>query len=140
MRHEEARNLLIYFAGKELKSSDQREDVATHIQQCPECENELLQIQNVLAVVDTQRIKNNPFFYEKLKQRMGASTLQKNVFQWEWKPSFAIASIFLGVTVGILFGNFVDSQPLEQDNNVELALEEIYLDEYISQAELMIEQ
>ena len=61
-------------------------------------------------------------------------------FSGNGNPPLRLLASFWGVTVGILFGNFVDSQPLEQDNNVELALEEIYLDEYISQAELMIEQ
>ena len=137
MHHKKFKSLLIFYAEGSIAETLSN-DLEIHLGQCQECQRELKVIQNTLDLIPGQQPNKNPFFFEKIKQRMEQQAAEKHVFQWQWKPSFAIASLVVGVTFGILFGNFVDYEPVESGN--EIATEEIYLDEFISQAELMIEE
>ena len=96
-------------------TSQEREQVARHLDHCEECRALLEKMQQAWQMAGEQRIPYQPFFYTRVRQRMEnqsqpAPSGLRRMARVALQPALFFVVLGLGITIGIQLGKGLGSQ------------------------------
>jgi len=105
----------ISFLDKTINVSE-REDYEIHFGICHNCKEALLQIQNSLEIINSQKeIKANPFLYTRIKEKMNIYE-KVSIRIRILKPVIVSGVALFALVVGISLGYFLTNMNSTQSN------------------------
>lgn len=127
---------LVSFLENELPE-EQRDQIEKHLKICPHCSHLLEEFSELWQAAEhREKIKPSPYFWTRLKQRIGEYEEGKKPV-WGWlgglvgwaRPAVAVAVLLIGIFAGHSLGNFpqsVNGQTAYQADERATALEQFF--------------